>query len=442
MGYFLQSCEPAASRGGICAVMTPAARLQAAIEILEGLRESRMPADRFIRDYFRARRYAGSKDRAAVSARVYDIFRHRASYAWRMQSETPRALAIASVLAEQGAVDSLFTGGPYAPAPLSDAERAVILAPARELPSHVTGEYPEFLESELRRAFGSRLPDEMAALQQRAPIDLRVNTLKAHRDDVLAALKAEGFDAQAGRHAPTAIRVSSGARGLERTRLFLDGAFEFQDEAAQTACILSGASSGMRVLDLAAGAGGKSLALAALMRNVGEIVAQDIDAGRLAQIGARAARAGVTIIRSSCPVYGGGAAHGATEGAFDLVFVDAPCSGSGTWRRQPENKWRLTPERLAELKAAQDLLLDEAAARVKPGGRLVYATCSILPCENEDRIRFFLERHPGFQIRAAADAWAQAQASPAPPGVAEFFVATPFSTGTDGFFTAAFSRVR
>src|SRR5581483_1301444 len=249
--------------------MTPAARLQAAIEILEGLGESRMPADRFIREYFRARRYAGSKDRAAIGGRVYTILRSRAHFAWRMQSTAPRALGIASVLADQGHIPALFAGGPYAPAPLTAAERAAIAAPMPAPPLHVRGEYPEFLEPDLRRAFGDRLLDEMAAMGERAPVDLRVNTLKASRDEILAALKAEGFDAQPARYAPFAIRLPAGTRGLEQTDLFAAGAFEFQDEAAQIACLLTGAKPGMRVLDLAAGAGGKSLALAAMMQNKG-----------------------------------------------------------------------------------------------------------------------------------------------------------------------------
>ncbi|HEX4533478.1 MAG TPA: RsmB/NOP family class I SAM-dependent RNA methyltransferase, partial [Rhizomicrobium sp.] len=380
--------------------MTPAARLQAAIDILDGLNTSRLPADRFIREFFRARRYAGSKDRAAVSERVYDIFRHRASYGWRMHSETPRALAIASVLAEQGDVDALFSGG-YGPAALTDEERSAISAPPRETPSHIAGEYPEFLDSELHRTFGDRTADEMAAMLARAPVDLRVNTLRSNRDDVLAALQAENYEAQPTPYSPNGIRLptAKGLAALQQNKLFLEGAFEFQDEAAQIACILADAKPTSHVLDLAAGAGGKALALAAAMQNMGEIVAHDIDEGRLRQIEPRAARAGVTIIQTH-------AGKTPPKRPFDLVFLDAPCSGSGTWRRQPENKWRLTPQRLAELNGLQDMLLDQAAARAAGKARIVYATCSILPCENEDRIAAFRERHPAFTVRPAAEIWA------------------------------------
>ncbi|MGH6873300.1 MAG: RsmB/NOP family class I SAM-dependent RNA methyltransferase [Rhizomicrobium sp.] len=410
--------------------MTPSARVQAAIEIVEALETSRLPADRFIREYFRARRYAGSKDRAAVAGRVFDMFRHHASYAWRMRGASARALAIASLLAEGADPAALFTGG-YAPAPLMDDERAAIAAPPEGgMPVAAHGEFPDFLESQLRQAFGENLLAEMNAMRERAPVDLRVNTLKASRDEVLAALRNEGYEAEATPRAPTGIRLPAGARGLDKSKLFESGAFEFQDESAQIAVALCGAAPGMRVLDLAAGAGGKTLALAAAMNNLGEITAHDIDEGRLHQIGARAARAGVTIVQPH-------AGPQPPRRPYDLVLLDAPCSGSGTWRRQPENKWRLSEARLDELNALQDKLLDQAAARAAGKARLVYATCSILPRENEDRIAAFLARHAAFRILPAATAW---NGAPAPPGLSEFFRAGPLSTGSDGFFTAILQR--
>jgi 16S rRNA (cytosine967-C5)-methyltransferase len=409
--------------------MTPAARIQAAIEILEGLNATALPADRFIRDWFRTRRYAGSKDRAGVVERVFDVFRHKASYAWRMQSDAPRALVIAGVLAEGGDAAALFDGQGYGPKPLSDAEIAAIGAQPGVAPLHVRCEFPEFLEAELERSLGQSLEAEMEAMQARAPVDLRVNRLKASRTDVITRLKQDGFDAQPTPFSPLGIRIASqqGLAQLRQHDAFLQGWFEFQDEAAQIAALLAQAEPGMRVLDLAAGAGGKALALAADMRNEGEITAHDIDAGRLLQIAPRAARAGVIIIRTT---------DGALpEDPFDIVFVDAPCSGSGTWRRQPEQKWRLTPERLQELIRIQDSLLDQAA-RVGAGGRLVYATCSLLRSENEDRIAAFRARHPEFAVARADEAWDGAK----PPGLAEFFRATPATAGTDGFFAAILVR--
>ena len=419
--------------------MTPAARIQAAIDILDGLNESRMPADRFIRDFFRARRYAGSKDRASVTERVYATFRHRASFGWRMGGETPRALVIASLLKEDANVEgisALFSGDGYGPAILTDAERAAIVTPPFGEPApHIAGEYPEFLESELQRAFGDHMSDEMQAMLARAPIDMRVNTLRADREDVLAQLRELDFAAEAARYAPFGVRIPSGegSAALGRSKLFESGAFEFQDEAAQIAVALAAPKPGSRVLDLAAGAGGKTLALAALMQNKGEITAHDIDEGRLRQIVPRAHRAGVSIVQT----HAGAKPPGRP---YDLVFLDSPCSGSGTWRRQPENKWRLTQARLDELNALQDKLLDQAASRAAGTARIVYATCSILPCENEDRVAAFLERRPTFSVRPAAEVWRIATGGKPPPGTSEFLKATPRATGTDGFFAAVLSR--
>lgn len=414
--------------------MTPAARVQAAIEILEGLSNSRLPADRFIREFFRARRYAGSKDRAAVSERVYDVFRHRASYAWRMSNDAPRSLVIASLLNEGADVPSLFTGDGYGPALLTDEERArALVGPSEKPAAHVPGEYPQFLESELQRAFGEDAGLEMNAMRERAPVDLRVNTLKTERDDVIAALQAEGFEASATRYSPFGIRLPFATRGLEQSKSFLSGTFEFQDEAAQIAVMLAGAKPSTKVLDLAAGAGGKSLALAAAMRDIGELTAHDIDEGRLRQIAPRAHRAGITIIQT----HAGPKPPGRP---YDLVFLDAPCSGSGTWRRQPENKWRLTPERLDELNALQDMLLDQAAARAAGKARVVYATCSILPRENEDRIVAFLERHPAFKLVPASEIWSESTDRRTPPGLGEYLRVTPLVDEMDGFFTAVLAR--
>lgn len=428
--------------------MTPAARLQAAIEILQELETTGSPADRYLRDWFRRRRYAGSKDRAAIAERVFDVLRHRSSFAWRMQSEAPRSLVIASLLHEGQTpenVRTLLSGEGYGPPSLSEAEiHAVDASPQGEPPSY--GEYPQWLESELQRTFGDRLLEEMRALQFRAPIDLRVNILKANRDDLLEQLRTKGYDANPTRYSPLGIRIPTGATGLEKTKLFASGAFELQDEASQIAALLVDARPGMRVLDLAAGAGGKSLVMAAQMKNQGEIVARDIDAGRLRQLAMRAAPAGVRIIsiefplpqdppQPSPPLRGGGGNEW-----FDRVLVDAPCSGTGTWRRQPELRWRLTPERLEALKRAQAWLLEDGARHTQPGGRLIYATCSILPSENEDQIAVFMERHPDFAIRPACEIWAESLATEPPPGMDQFFRATPLTTGTDGFFAAILVR--
>ena len=416
--------------------MTPAARIQAAIEILEALDKTAMPADRLLRDWFRARHFMGSKDRAAVSERVYDVLRHRASATWRMQGDDSRALTIASLLREgqtPDAIAQLFTAGGYGPSPLTDSERdAIANPPAAPPPLHAQGEYPEWLEHELRRAFGDDLLDEMRSVQTRAPVDLRVNTLRASRHDMLVGLQSLGIKAEPTPFAPYGIRIASaeGLSALQQTQFFQTGAFEFQDESSQIAAAFCEARPGQRVLDLAAGAGGKSLALAAAMENKGSVLAFDSDSKRLKQLGPRARRAGASII--SATDKRGGPAWG--NGKFDLVLVDAPCSGSGAWRRNPEAKWRLTPERLKELTELQAWLIDDGARHTRSGGRLVYATCSLLPCENTAVTEAFLARNPNFRPVSAAQIWSTAVGSPAPPETRDNFTATPLKTGTDGFF--------
>jgi 16S rRNA (cytosine967-C5)-methyltransferase len=389
--------------------MTPAARLQAAIEILGA--GTSQPLDRHLKAWFRDRRFAGSKDRRAITERVYAIFRRHAHFAHRMAGDEPRALVIASLLAAGESPQDYFIGG-YGPAPLTDAERAAIAAIPPPAPPWVEGEYPQWLQADLMHAFGGRLLEEMQACQNRAPVDLRVNTLKARRDDVMPALQADGFACEALTDVPDAIRCEPGM-ALTLHPLYQSGAFEIQDVAAQKAVALCEARPGMRVLDLAAGAGGKSLALAAAMRNRGEIVACDIRGPALAALERRAARAGADIIRvcllGTLP-----------PGPFDLVLLDAPCSGSGTWRRQPELKWRLTPQLLAQRVALQSDLLVQAAAAADH--KLVYATCSILACENQDRIDAFLAANPGF-VRTRPD-----------------FHASPAATHSDGFYAASLIR--
>lgn len=411
--------------------MTPSARLAAAIEILASLQQTAEPADKVVREFFRARRYAGSKDRAAVAERVFTVLRHRFSNAWRMKSDEPRALVIASLLSENLDPADFFTGQAYAPASLTPEEASAISAPPRDPPLYVQGEFPEWLAPELTKAFGDDLIPETQAMLARASIDVRTNTLKTTRDKLRTALDAEGFEAEPTPWSPWGLRLSGATTAkLSASNLFTSGHFEFQDEAAQLAALLCAARPGQRVLDYAAGAGGKSLALAAAMQNKGELVAHDIDSGRLSMLGPRAMRAGATIIRTT---------SASPEGAFDLVLLDAPCSGTGTWRRQPELRSRFTQQRLQHLVALQAELLDKAAAFVRPGGRLIYATCSVLPSENQDQIAAFVDRAPQFATVPAAQVFAETTGT-VPPGTDTFFSASPRRTGTDGFFTAVLQR--
>jgi len=410
--------------------MTPAARLSAAIEILDALDTTSFPADRYVRDFFSARRYAGSKDRAAVAERVYAVLRRRASLSWRMGSSAPRALVIASLLEEgmgEEGIAALFGSSSYAPPALTDEERAILARTPEPPPPHVAHEYPEFLEPELRRAFGENLSAEMDAMAGRAPVDLRVNRLRATRDAMLEGLRALEVACEATPFSPDGIRVASteGLSKLRTTQFFQTGAIEFQDESSQIAALLCGAKPGMRVLDIAAGGGGKTLALAAIMNNEGEIRAWDENPSRLKQLSPRALRAGATNIAVKAPEEGE---------VFDIVLVDAPCSGSGTWRRNPESKWRLTQEKLDGLHAAQDGLLDQALRFVAPGGRILYATCSLLPSENEDRVEAFSQRAP-IKIADASSFWPEG-AGAAPPFDGAYFRASPRRTGSDGFFAS------
>ena len=416
--------------------MTPAARLQMTIEILEGLGQTAQPADRFLKIWFRSRRFAGSKDRRAIAEQVFAVQRRRAHFAHRMGSEAPRALVLASLIEAGDDPHLLFTGG-YGPAPLTEDERAILATAPRSEPRWVQGEYPQWLDQELRRAFGDRLQEEMAALIPRASADIRLNTIKANRAEVIAALQGADIACAPTPYAPHGVRITGEAANLSKSALFESGAFEFQDEAAQIASELCGARPGMRVLDLAAGAGGKSLAFAASMGNQGEILACDVRGEALFELEQRGARAGATIIKTFVSSEGP-LDHGQPSGLFDAVFVDAPCSGTGTWRRQPELRWRLTPGRLSELMALQDRLLEQAARLVRPGGRLVYATCSILGCENQDRVAAFQTRQPGFQLLNLAENW---PGTGPVPGLGEDFRASPARTGTDGFYCAGLVKI-
>ena len=355
--------------------MTPAARLTAAIEVLEAIAASPDPADRVVAAWGRANRYAGSKDRAAVADRVYDCLRRRRSLAWPLRADSARAAVLGSVIADGADPETLFTGVGHAPAPLTADERAALTEPPPPPPDPVRLDYPAWLDAALRDSLGAAFEASMTALQARAPVDLRVNTLKGDVAGARAALAAEGIETVAVALAPTCLRAAPGAP-VARTRAYAEGLVELQDAASQAAALFPAPKPGETVLDFCAGGGGKTLALAAVLRNQGRLIAHDAAARRMRDLPARLARAG-----AAAQVLAGDAL-GALAGGCDLVFVDAPCSGSGAWRRDPAGKWRLTPARLDELRAAQATVLAQALRFMRPGGRLAYATCSMLACEN------------------------------------------------------------
>lgn len=390
--------------------MTPAARVQAAIELLDGVIAAAAgqgaPADRLIADYFRLRRYAGSKDRRAVRELVYDAI--------RACGPLPSSGRAAMLRLAQGnpALAALFDGSPHAPAAIGGDEQ----------PSE-GGLAPAWLTKYLKSSWISGA--EADALLGRAPLDIRVNALKADRASIALPIEAEPLAA------PHALRLPAGTP-VDQWDAYRDGLIEVQDHGSQLACLAVGAQPGERIIDLCAGAGGKSIALAAAMNNRGTLIACDTDKRRLGNLAPRAARAGAGIIQSVLLDPGKELERLADwAGQADAVLVDAPCSGTGTWRRNPEARWRLNPATLKRLEEAQARLLGIAATLVRPGGRLVFVTCSLLDSEGRRQADRFLAEHPGW----TADRPELPLGRPHGEGIR----LTPFHDGTDGFFIARFT---
>ncbi len=396
--------------------VTPAARVQAAVEIVDAWRSGTEGLDRVLTRWGRAHQFAGSGDRRAIADLVYDAVRRMRSAAWVAGAPEPapgRDLIRGSLVLDGIDPEPLFTGEAYAEARLTEHERR----PARPLgsaPPPVRLDVPDWLEGELAGTDDAVLE----ALRTRAPLDLRVNRLKAEPAEAIAALAAEGIAAAPVSLSPLALRVVAGERRLASSRAYRDGLVEIQDAASQAVVDLAAAQPGETVLDLCAGGGGKTLALAAAMGGAGRLVAHDIAPARIAGLPERATRAGapVEIVATS--------SLDRFAGTCDLVFVDAPCSGSGAWRRNPDAKWRLRPEDLDRLTAVQDRLLEQAAGLAADGGRILYATCSILRRENEARIAAFLAGGKRREVSA--------RLSVIPPDGDGFFGALLSRTGPGG----------
>jgi 16S rRNA (cytosine967-C5)-methyltransferase len=420
-------------------------RLGAAIDVLTETLTRHRPVRLALKTWGESARYAGAKDRAFVSGLALDALRKRRSLAWRMGEETPRAAVLGALGLLWGwpleRIAEAAGDEPHGPGPLTEAETQALTAPRdlADAPAPVRGDYPDWLDASLERAFGEARAEEAAALSERAPVDLRVNLLKtdpARALKALASLNAEPVEAL-----PTALRIAapdpmtrSGA--VETIPQFSKGWFEVQDLGSQIAAASAGDVAKKQVLDLCAGGGGKTLALAAAMGATGQIYAYDSDARRLADTIRRADRAGVRNLQVRSPV--NPEPLKGLEAKMDVVFLDAPCTGTGSWRRHPDTKWRLTPETLARRIADQDQVLDEGAAFVKPGGRLVYVTCSVLPEEDEDRVAAFLDRHPDFVVvPATADPRLEKHLTPE-----RYLRLSPRTAGTDGFFVAVLTKPR
>lgn len=431
--------------------MIPAARLAAAIELLTEIESApRRPADAVANDFFRGRRFIGGGDRRAVSDRVWAVLRTRRRLSWWLARDavlpTPRLLAAASLLLEgsrTGTVEMLFSGGRFAPVALSDAEKRLLGRIAGhtlnhpDMPDPVRFEIPDWLLPRLSARFGPALHAELAALLEPAPLDLRVNLLKGSREAASSALAAEGIAAEPTRFSPWGLRIE-GRRPVTTGAAFRAGLVEIQDEGSQLVAALVGARPGMRVADWCAGAGGKTLALAMTMENRGHVVACDVSAPRLDGAVRRLRRAGVHNVERHLVEPGDKWAK-RHAGGVDRVLVDAPCTGTGTWRRNPDARARLVESDLAELLPRQASILDVAQGLVRAGGRLVYATCSLLPEENEEQVSAFLSRHEGFSPMPLDRAW---ELPGGIPGGGTALALTPARHGTDGFFAAVLERVR
>jgi 16S rRNA (cytosine967-C5)-methyltransferase len=432
--------------------MTPSARLSAAIEVFADIEVRHRPAGQALKDWGLSHRFAGSGDRAAIAGLVYDALRRKASSVWIMGADTPRAVLLGMFARERGldveAISALSNGGRFAPEPLSDDEHARLRAMSLDgAPPHVVGDYPEWLDANFAATFGDDRVEEAAALASRAPLDLRVNTLKGERDAAIESLS--DLKPQATRWSPWGVRIvvspDSKSPSIHAEPAFLKGQIEIQDEGSQLAALLAAAKPGEQVIDLCAGAGGKTLALAGMMENHGQLFATDTDKRRLAPIHERLERSGARNVQIRTP-QGTKDTLADLTGRADLVLIDAPCTGTGAWRRNPDAKWRVRAGALAERLKEQAETLDRAAPLVKPGGRLTYVTCSVLDDENGAQIRAFLARHAGFAIVPPADA-ASALGERAflfrraVLMSGEGLLMTPRRTDTDGFFVSVLRRI-
>ncbi|MBP0446067.1 RsmB/NOP family class I SAM-dependent RNA methyltransferase [Roseomonas sp. SSH11] len=433
--------------------MTPLARLAAAVSLLAELEAApRRPADAVANDFFRARRYIGGGDRRAIAERAWAVVRERLRLDWHLAragaAPTARLLIAAHMLLAEGGrlagLDAAFTGEGYAEPRLSPDERRVLARLEGQPLVHPDMDeatrlnLPGWVMEDLRNRFGGSLPEAAAAMETSAPLDLRVNLLRSTREEAARALAAEGIPTEPTPYSPWGLRVAD-RRPILNTRAFEEGWVEIQDEGSQLIAALADARPGMKVADYCAGAAGKTLAMAATMRNRGRIAALDVSAPRLTGAAKRLRRAGVDNAETHL-LEAGDRWVKRRAAQFDRVLVDAPCTGTGTWRRNPDARLRTTPEDYSELITKQRAILDRASTLVRPGGKLIYATCSVLPGEDEEQVREFLDTHADFETVPLAEAWAEAGMKGPAPGEGAHMALAPHSHGTDGFFAAVLRR--
>ncbi|MCE2926120.1 MAG: RsmB/NOP family class I SAM-dependent RNA methyltransferase [Rickettsiales bacterium] len=443
--------------------MTPGARIQASIEMLDSILQSwqgekRLPADKIIDHFFKSRRFIGSKDRAFIGELVYWCLRHKASLEWWLVEKLggdlhARGLLLTALIqrgeADIAALQTMSQDSKHAFPRLSMQEAArfgKLAHPAGDpgkarddAPTHIRLNYPEWLDAKLRESLGEEFEAEVVALNEQAHTDLRVNTLKTTRDDLLRQLTAEGYDAYPTPVSPIGIRLAKRAP-IFTSPAFKAGHFEVQDEGSQLVAALVDAKPGMKVIDFCAGAGGKTLAIAAQMQNKGRILAWDNSAKRLTQIKERLRRAGVDNVQLHVLENENDQFIKRHKDSADRVLVDAPCSGTGTWRRNPDLKWRFNQKDLDEVLAVQAAILQSSARLTKPGGLLVYATCSILKEENEQQVEKFLKNNSNFRVVPALKIWDKTPPHRSGDSYAYLRV-TPHQDGVDGFFAAVLERL-
>ncbi len=427
--------------------MRMAGRVAAAIEILTDVFTQHRPASEALKDWGKAHRFAGSTDRHAIGTLTYDVLRRRETAASRMGDGRPRALVLGALRdvwnMSAAEIETLCTEQ-FGPGALTAKEKAALERDVRDdLPDHIKGDFPEWLLPSLTEVFGDRVAIEGAALAERAPIDLRVNTLKASRAQLLEAFAKH--NAKAGPLSPLCVRIEQPSADTRNINVEVEpahgmGWFEVQDAASQIAAALSGVQAGESAIDLCAGAGGKTLALAALMKNKGQLIAHDQDKHRLRPIFDRINRSGASCIEVVAADEGD---RLKSFGGFDCVLIDAPCSGSGAWRRKPDAKWRLQPKQLEQRQKDQREVLEQGSQLVKAGGRMVYITCSVLPEENTVQVKAFLASHKNFKIIPYTEQWKNfigGQAPKSADGSSNTLLMTPAQHGTDGFFVAVMQR--
>jgi 16S rRNA (cytosine967-C5)-methyltransferase len=436
--------------------MTPAARLAATIKIIEGILHAKKPSDQIMHSYLQQRRYIGSKDRKAIATQTYQVLRHYGRISWWCEKQdvppTGRIfLLVWLTLGEQYSVDEIydaFSGVDYAPDRLNQTEQNMVKRihgkkfRAKDMPDAVWYECPPQHQHALQNLWGSDFATEMQALDSEAPLDIRVNTLKATRDDVFARLQQDGFEVSLTPLSPIGIRVQ-GRPPFSVHPLYKQGWFEIQDEGSQLLSLLSGVKQGEWGVDLCAGAGGKTLALGAMLKNKGRLWACDVEARRLENGKLRIRRAGIDCVELQPLKDMRDPWLKRHKEKCDFVYVDAPCSGTGTWRRSPFSRWQQLGPSLPDLIEMQQTAIEAAAPLLKKGGRLIYATCSLLPQENKKQVETFLANNPDFKPVPLADMWARISDQPIPDALdlsSHMLSFTPAKHNTDGFFVSVMEK--